>query len=311
MDPAPFLRGNPFPAAGSVPYPRAKPDDRLPRDTWGMACIPAGVRLEFVGEGVVEIAYACAEDNPGYRGERGRLFESWRGDERVDEAAAVSGEGTVRLRSGTVYLPEWMKPTILSVDVVDGAPEPAPRGPRWVAYGDSVLEGWVATSPALAWPMVAARTFDLDVVNLGYAGAARGEIVSAEHVASLDADVISISHGTNCWTRTPHSTAQMRANTEAFLDVVRAGHPDTPIVVASPIVRPDAEAAPNALGATLVDLRVAIEEVVQARIDDGDKLLQLVPGLPIVREAQLADGIHPDDDGHRALAEVIGRAVAG
>ena len=93
-------------------------------------------------------------------------------------------------------------------------------------------------------------------MNLGYAGSARGELPSAQQIAALDADVISISHGTNCWSRIPFSTALFAAQTRAFLAFVRAGHPDMPIVVTSPILRPDAETTPNALGATLVDLRV-------------------------------------------------------
>src|SRR5438067_11742760 len=134
-----------------------------------------------------------------------------------------------------------MQPEILDVEAEGGSIEPAPPQPRWVVYGDSVVEGWIASGPAMAWPAIAGREHGLDVVNMGYAGSARGEIVSAEHIAELEADVISISHGTNCWTRTPHSVDQMTANTRAFLDVVRRGHPETPIVVASPIVRPDAE----------------------------------------------------------------------
>jgi lysophospholipase L1-like esterase len=144
---------------------------------------------------------------------------------------------------------------------------------------------------------------------MGYAGSARGEIVSAEHVAALDADVISITHGTNCWTRIPFSAEMMRANTTAFLDVVRQGHPETPVVVASPVVRPDAESTPNRLGATLADLRAAMEDVAHRRIDAGDKRLTLVPGGDIIGADLLADGIHPGDEGHRVLADVIGGAV--
>ena len=93
----------------------------------------------------------------------------------------------------------------------------------------------------------------------------RGELASAEQLASVPADVISISYGTNCWTRVQFSADLMRANTAAFLDLVRVGHPDTPIVVTSPVVR-DGEEKPNALGATLDDLRVAMEELVRERI---------------------------------------------
>jgi len=228
----------------------------------------------------------------------------------------VLGEGVVRLPAGPatgeraiVYLPEGMRPTVLSIEGVGGAIEPAPPQRRWVAYGDSIAEGWVASGPSGAWPAITGRTHRLDVCNMGYAGSARGEIVSAEHVAALDADVISITHGTNCWTRIPFSVEMMRAGTAAFIDVVRQGHAETPIVVASPVVRPDAETTPNRLGATLADLRAAMEEVAQARIDAGDKRLTLVPGGDIIGPELLADGIHPGDEGHRVLAEVIGGAV--
>ncbi len=315
-----FLRGAAFPPAGDVAYPRADPKDaRIPQDTWTMACVPATVRLELVAEGAqaVEITYRTATDQLGYRGEgAGTTFALWQGGDPVDERPAGLGEGTVQLglvRSGepaVVYLPEGMRPTVLSVAGVGGAVFPAPAGPRWVAYGDSILEGWVATGPARSWPAVAARSLGLDVVNLGYAGAARGEIASAEQVAALPADVISITHGTNCWTRTPHSVGMMRETTAAFLEVVRGGHPTTPVVVASPVLRPDAEDTPNRLGATLADLRAAMEEAVQARIDGGDDRLSLVPGGDLLTAGHLPDGIHPGDEGHEILAEVFGGAVA-
>ena len=274
MDPAPFIRGAAFPATRSVPYPRAKPDDRLPRDTWTMACIPAGVRVEWVGPGTAQLE----------GGDGAEL--AW-----VDVADRTIG-----------YLPAKAGVRVVSVE---GDVEPAPPQPRWIAYGDSITEGWVTSTPAAAWPAVAGREHGLDVVNMGYAGAARGEIVSAEHVAELPADVVTIAHGTNCWTRTPHTAAMVAEGLRAFLDVVRQGHPETPIVVVSPIVRPDAEDTPNRLGATLQGLRRAIEDVASARPDVG-----LVPGAELVTAEQLPDGIHPGDEGHAAIAAAVGPVVA-
>jgi lysophospholipase L1-like esterase len=134
--------------------------------------------------------------------------------------------------------------------------------------------------------------------------------VSAEHIASRAADVISISHGTNCWTRIPHSASVMRAKTAAFLAVVRQGHPETPIVVASPVLRPDAEATPNRLGATLVDLRNSMEDAAREHVAEGDGDLTLIPGEPLLDASHLADGIHPGNEGHVVLAREIGGAVA-
>ncbi len=319
--PEPFLRGCAFRSGLGVPYPRADPRDarRLPADTWGTATIPATVRFEFVGDAeAVELTYETTTDDLGYRGDgAGRFFELWRGGERVSSAPAVQGRGSVVLDAGnpaagpaTVYLPEGMKPLVHELKAVSGVIAPAPRGPLWYAYGDSILEGWVASGPALGWPAIASRRFGLDVHNFGYAGSARGEIASAEQLASLpEPAVISVSHGTNCWTRTPTSVAMMEATTAAFLDILRQAFPRTPLVVASPVLRPDAESAPNRLGATLADLRAAMQRVVSARLS-GDPALSLLPGGDLITASQLADGIHPGDDGHEALAGAIGGAVA-
>jgi lysophospholipase L1-like esterase len=320
MEPDAFIRGQAWPGTAKVPYPRAKPSDafRLPVDTWTQAQIPVGVRLELVGDAEqVEIAYETRGADAGIRGEAGVTFQLWRGGSAAHEEKAEHPDGTVRLRMGAgsadepaiVYLPEGMRPALRDVAGLGGDIEPAPLQPRWLCYGDSIAEGWLASRAALAWPAIAGREQRLDVFNFGYAGSARGEIVSAEHIAELDAAVISITHGTNCWQRIPHSIGMFREITDAFLGIVRQGHPQTPILVASPILRADAEETPNRLGATLVDLRRTMEEVVARRIDDGDERLRFIDGLPIVAESQLSDGIHPNDDGHRALAAALGPAV--
>jgi lysophospholipase L1-like esterase len=265
----------------------------------------------------VEVEYQTETTELGYRGPgAGQTFALWRDGDCVDEQPAVAGTGTIRLDCGpadgrwVLYLPEGMRPTVLALTAVDGRIEPAPAEARWIAYGDSVAEGWIASGPSGAWPAVAGRQHGLDVCNLGYAGSARGEIPSAEQIAKLSAEVISISHGTNCWTRIPFSADMMQAGTTAFLEIVRQGHPATPIVVASPILRPDAESTPNRLGASLGDLREAVEEATRRRIDGGDARLWLVAGRDLIGPELLADGIHPNDEGHRVLARVIGGKVA-
>ncbi len=296
VSPEPFLRGNAWAGTEELPYPRADPADldRLPGDTVGTARLPVGVRLELVGDAEsLEVDYQTQTDDLGYRGEgAGTTFTLVNGAGAEAETLSVPaqlGPGTAHFaldqldrsdpdRPLVVYLPEGMRPRLFAVRIGGGTLAPAPRGPRWLAYGDSIAEGWIASGPSGAWPAVAARRCGLDVVNLGYAGSARGELPSAQHLAALDADVISISHGTNCWSRIPFSADLFREQTRAFLALVRQGHPETPIVVTSPIVRPDAEDTPNALGATLVDLRVAMEELTRELIAAGDGHLTLVGG---------------------------------
>ena len=250
-----------------MPYPRANPTDtaRLPSDVWHAAEVPAGVRLELVGDAeAIDIAYCTTSGNLGYRGDgAGITFSVWRAGRKVCEEEAVLGDGLIRLSLGsaapdkpaTIYLPEGMQPVIQSLTAVKGGISPAPDLPRWIAYGDSITQGWIASGPAQGWAAIAARKARLDLANMGYAAAGRGEIVSAEHIAALPADIISIAYGASCWTRVPHSVDMVAAGFTAFLDVVRDGHPDVPIVVISPVLRPDAEDEPNRLGATLADIR--------------------------------------------------------
>jgi lysophospholipase L1-like esterase len=317
----PFLRGVVWPACDGVSYPRADPADanRLPGDTWEMATVPMGVRLELIGDATdVELTYVTATDDLGMRRAPGAAaFSVWRKGAQVDAQDAAFGAGRIRLHLGVgasdervvIYVPGATLPAVSALVPVSGTVAPASPQPRWLCYGDSIVEGMGASTPALAWPAVAGRAEGYDTVNLGYSGSARGEIVSAEQLAALSADAVSIAFGTNCWVRTPHSTAQMRANTEAFLRVVRSAHPDIPIVVGSPIVRADAESTPNRLGATQHDLRRAQEDVVQDLIDAGDEHLALVPGLDTIGPDLLADGIHPSDAGHAVLAQLFGDAL--
>lgn len=312
----PFLRGCVWPAASGVAYPRADPADarRMPRDTWAAAQVPAGVRLEMVGSAAsIDVGYVTATGELGYRGSgAGCTFEVWRGDRQVDAQPAVLGPGTVRLDLGNgdgrvvVYLPEGMKPRVQSLVAVRGDIAPAPAQPSWVAYGDSITEGWSASSPARCWLATAGRERAMDTVNLGFAGSARGEIVLAEQIAALDADVITVAYGTNCWSTIPHSADMVRANTAAFLRIIRAAHRDVPVLVVSPLIRPDAEGRPNALGATLADIRAAIEHAVA---EAYDPLTSLLPGAYLLSADLLTDGIHPGDEGHRELATRIGLAV--
>ena len=320
--PEPFVRGAPYPAFGDVPYPRANPTDtsRLPADVWHAATVPVGVRLEMAGDAeAVDVAYRTKTGNLGYRGDgAGITFSVWRSGHRICEEEAVLGEGLVRLalgtgptdRPATIYLPEGMRPVVQSLTAVRGTISPAPVLPRWIAYGDWTTQGWIASGPSQGWAAIAARKAGLDLVNLGYAGAGRGEIVSAEHIAALPADVITLAFGACCWTRIPHSAGMVAEGFRGFLDVVRQGHPTTPLVVISPIVRPDAEDVPNKLGATMADIRHAIESVTRARIVDGDSTLTLVAGETMIAEEHLADGIHPGDEGHRRIAASVAKALS-
>lgn len=303
---------------------RADPADRerLPGDTWERAGLPAGVRLEFTARGVsaVKVAYAASPPSPTDAYSTAPpvftlLTDS--GDQSCGSRApgaldtpATPGSHTAHIQlpgsdgDFILHLPQTLRPALTGLRPVGGGTlKPRQRQPRWLVYGDSIVEGWATSRPHLAWPALAGRALGVETVNLGYAGAARGEPASAEQLASLKADLITLAFGTNCWSRVPYSASLLYETARAFLDLVRRGHPEAPLLVVSPVVRPDAETVPNVLGATLRDLRTAVE---RAALDAGADLL---PGGGLLDAGHLVDGVHPGDAGHGVLAKAVASAL--
>ena len=96
--PEPFIRGAPYPASAEVAYPRANPTDtaRLPADIWHAATVPAGVRIELIGDAqAIDVAYRTTTGNLGYRGDgAGIVFSVWRA-----RPQGVRGGGRARRRA--------------------------------------------------------------------------------------------------------------------------------------------------------------------------------------------------------------------
>ncbi|MFD9719623.1 GDSL-type esterase/lipase family protein [Streptomyces sp. NPDC059076] len=347
LDPQPFLRGVAWRDQGRPV--RADPADlgRLPWHTAVRAELPIGVRLEFATDGAraVEIHYRSSPDAGGSTARLPDCFALWQRAGLVGETLVEpTEEGIVTLSlpkdlsEGSdrwiVHPPEARSPLVLGVRAIGGSLAPPPEQPRWLVHGDSITEGWWSTRPAHSWPARAGRLLGLDTVNLGYAGSAHGEPAIAEQLSTLSADAITLAFGTNCWSQVPYSPAQLYETVRTFLAVVRQGHPRTPLLVVSPVLRPAAENARNRLGATFAQLRTALEQAVRDRIDgasgraggdggaagprnleglpgaeQGDRHLALLAGREVLGPQQLTDGVHPDDEGHAALASAVADAL--
>ncbi|MFD4511607.1 GDSL-type esterase/lipase family protein [Streptomyces sp. NPDC058457] len=292
---------------------------KLPADTVRAARVPAGVHLAFTGPvSTVELTVEVGERTtvPAPTVPEGFVVRVSGSPSRVVPLPSRGGTVRVRLperdrdRVVRVYLPESTEVTVVGL-AGDHRPEPVSRGPLWVVYGDSITQGWSVTEPGLAWPSQVADILGLDLVNLGLAGAARGELLTADVLAASGAEAVTLAWGTNAYSSLPTSTAQIAETMRLYLTAVREGLPEVPVVVVSPIVRPDAEHVPNRFGASLADLRAALEEAVRRFVEArGDDRVTLVPGLHLVPSECLVDGIHPGDAGHRGLAEGVTPYIA-
>jgi lysophospholipase L1-like esterase len=177
--------------------------------------------------------------------------------------------------------------------------------------------------PTKAWPAIAARRADVAVVNLGVGGNDYLDPFVARAIRDTAADVISLEVGVNIVMQATFTRRTFGPALDGFLDTIREGHAETPLIVMSPIVCPLLEAATGPLGiddagnltARQVDedegwpllslerVRQLIEAVVVRR-SRSDPNLAYVDGLQLFGAdgaADLADGIHPTSEGYERL----------
>ena len=66
-----------------------------------------------------------------------------------------------------------------------------------VYYGSSITNGATASRPGLTYEAIISRRFDIDHLNLGFGGSARGELSMAEYIASLDMSIFVYDYDHN------------------------------------------------------------------------------------------------------------------
>ncbi|TCR19389.1 GDSL-type esterase/lipase family protein [Streptomyces sp. BK205] len=225
----------------------------------------------------------------------------------------------------------------------DAPVEPAPPADRrvWLHHGSSISHGSDAASPSRTWPAVAATLGGVELINLGLAGSALLDPFTARAVRDTPADVISLKIGINI---VNHDLMRLRAFGPAvhgFLDTVREGHPDTPLLVVSPILCPIHEETPGpcfpdfseigegrfrfrtmgdpaerATGKlTLQVIREELARIVKQRAAEDPRLHYLdgreLYGEPDAADLPLPDDLHPDAATHRLMGERFAEAVFG
>ena len=205
----------------------------------------------------------------------------------------------------------WFPPNfgfeLQSVEVADGATiaEVQDLRPKWVTYGSSITHCSGAGSPAMTWPAIVARKMDLNLTCLGYGGQCKIDPMMARLVRDLPADIISLKLGIN--THDAHFTDRtFSAAVIGTIATIREKHPQTPMVVCSPIWSPPRETVAPGTGVPLVLMREIIEQAVKTFQQHGDQQIYYIDGLKLFGPAyhtMLPDDLHPNATGMETLAE--------
>ncbi|MFJ7338313.1 GDSL-type esterase/lipase family protein [Streptomyces sp. NPDC101116] len=217
----------------------------------------------------------------------------------------------------------------------DAPVAPAPdRGRRvWLHHGSSISHGSDAASPTAIWPAIAALRGGVELVNLGFGGSAMLDPFTARAMRDTPADLISVKMGINIVNQDAMRMRTFGPAVHGFLDTIREGHPDTPLLLVSPIhcaihedtpgpTAPDrdeigkgrlvfsamGDPAEKPLGKlTLTVIREELSRIVGQRAAD-DPNLHYLDGLDLygahdAAALPLPDHVHPDAATHRHIGD--------
>ena len=213
--------------------------------------------------------------------------------------------------------------------------------PQWLHHGSSISHGSNATRPTAIWPAIAARLGGMELTNLGFGGSALLDPFTARTMRDTPADAISIKMGINIVNRDLMRLRAFGPVVHGFLDTVRDGHPETPLLVVSPIfcgIHEDtpgpgafdmAALAEGKMGfiatgdpretatgkLTLRIIRKELERIVRSRAE-SDPHLHFLDGLELYGESDaqthpLSDALHPDSESHRLMGGRFARLAFG
>ncbi len=282
----------------------------------GKAAICAGIRLRFQSDTTkVLLAFEPIQDTAS-----------------ID--CMVDGElqASVRIEAGAtkaewrdlpphskcieLWLPQNTGMTIISLEVdheAEAEAETDPR-PKWVAYGSSITQCVDAESPAYTWPSIASRALGANLTCLGFSGNCHLEPMVARMIRDLPAEIITLCLGINVYGAETMNLRTFRPAVIGMLEIIRENHPDTPVIVVSPIYAAERESRENKLGLTVSSIRSEVAAAVELLQQRGDRHLHYRDGrdwFGPADEAFLYDGLHPNADGYKRLGDRFGERILG
>ena len=216
----------------------------------------------------------------------------------------------------------------LSADAAVGPPA-AGAALRWVHHGSSISHGYLASRTTRTWPVIAAQSMGVELVNLAYSGNALLDQSTARTLRDTPADLLSVKLGINVVNGDHMRLRVFRSAVHGFLDTIRDGHPSTPLLVVSPVSCPPVEDLP---GPTIFDperpgwvttagtadelaegklslavIRRELAEIAATRQEEDDRIAYLDGSLLYSaadsERMPMPDNLHPGDDVNALIAE--------
>ncbi len=174
-----------------------------------------------------------------------------------------------------------------------------------VIYGTSIEQGCCASRPGLSAGNILSRMLNREVLCYGFSGCGHGEPELAMHLADIaDPAAYILFYDANS------DTVNLEKTLPEFTDIIRAKHPDIPVVTVSLLRYPGETVLEDGDGQQQIDdrkerTRIHRENLAR-RQKLGDKNIHFIDGKEIFgadfAECS-ADGVHPNDLGMYRIAQ--------
>ena len=189
------------------------------------------------------------------------------------------------------------------------SPAPARPARLYVAYGDSITQGYYASAGTIhTYPDQVARKKNWSVINMGFGG--EPTVPSdGSAVGKLHGNIVTVAIGANDWGQSK-ALGTFVSDYNGLLDAIRALQPTVPLYCLTPIWT-GLEDVQNGQGLYVHDYRQAITQIVQQRMAT-DPNLHLIDGLTLVPNQlrYFVDGVHPNDAGFALYASNLAAKLA-
>lgn len=206
-------------------------------------------------------------------------------------------------RDYIVYLPLHNEVTCLAIGVENGADfafvSPTSNPKPIVYYGTSVVHGIAASRSGACHTAILERKIDHQVINLGFSGRGKMELVMAEAIAEIDTSLYIL----DCLPNMPPALVETRVI--PFVSYLRTKHPNVPILLVE-----DRSYANNWLVKALAERnersRAILATQFQQLTKDYANIHYLPGGSLLGQDSEGAvDGSHPSDLGFYRLASAM------
>ena len=203
-------------------------------------------------------------------------------------------------REITLHFPLYSEVEKLCIGIEETAllkaAEPYDRKTPIVYYGSSITQGGCASRPGNAYPNIISRRLNIDHINLGFSGSAKGESAMAEYIRGLDMSAFVYDYDFNAAT-----VDELRKTHENMFRIIRESHPELPIVILPrPRFSPSAEDK---------ERLAVIRQTYENAKANGDEHVYFLDGTALMAYAEndgTVDGTHPNDWGFASMARTLG-----